>query len=204
MYSKKQIINLFNLSNTQVLKIDKFIAEIKQHNNHTNIVGKSTLIEPWKRHVLDSLQISNFIQNKKSSICDMGTGAGIPGLILSIKNYTNISLIDSNAKKINFIRSVIPKLDIRAKIYLKRIEAIQNKKFDFLVSRALANLNKLFFYSQYFLKQDTVLIFLKGKTYKNEIIEAYKKWEFYYEIHKSLSDKLGTVLIINHLKKIND
>ena len=80
--------------------LDKFIEEIKLFNIHTNIVGKSTLIDPWRRHILDSLQISNFIKNNKSTIIDMGTGAGIPGIILSIINYHNVSLIDSNIKKI--------------------------------------------------------------------------------------------------------
>ena len=110
--------------------------------------------------------------DKKKSILDMGTGAGIPGVLLSIVGYSNISLIDSNSKKIKFIKNVSHKLNISPKIYLKRIENLKNIKFDFLISRALANLCKLFFYSHYFLKKETVLIFLKGKTVKQEIEQA--------------------------------
>ena len=81
------------------MTIKKFIEEIKKYNKHTNIVGKSTLFNPWQRHVLDSIQISNLILKKNSSILDMGTGAGLPGLILAINNFTNISLIGSLMKK---------------------------------------------------------------------------------------------------------
>ena len=143
---------MFGLTNKQVLNIDAYIDEIKQYNKHTNIVGKSTLANPWTRHVLDSLQVSNFINNKKGSIIDLGTGAGIPGIILCLKNYPNITLIDSNNKKIKFIKLVISKLKIKPQILLKRIEDIDSIKYDFIISRALANLNKLFFYSYKFLK----------------------------------------------------
>ena len=204
MYSKKKIIEYYNLKRHQLINIDKFVQEIIKYNNHTNIVGKSTLLNPWQNHVLDSLQITNYIKNKKYSILDMGTGAGLPGIILSIVGCSNVSLIDSNLKKITFVQHVNNKLDLNVKIYLKRIENLKYTKFDILVSRALANLSNLFFYSQYFLKKKTVMIFLKGKTVKQELEQAKISWNFFYEIHKSQSDKRGSVLVINNLTKKYD
>ncbi len=193
-----------DLSYEQVDKIDQYIQEIITYNTHTNIVGKSTLINPWKSHVLDSVQMGNFISNKKSSILDMGTGAGIPGIILAINKFTNVSLIDSNTKKIKFVNSVCSKLDINIKIYHQRIESLINKKFDYLISRALANLNKLFFYSQKLLNKHTILIFLKGKHTDDEINEAKRFWKFRYKLYQSISDERGNVVIIKDLMKIND
>ena len=204
MYSKQQTTNLFKLDKNQLRLIDNYIKEITSFNEHTNIIGKSTLKDFWKNHVLDSLQICSHISDKKKSILDMGTGAGIPGVLLSIVGYSNISLIDSNSKKIRFIKNVSHNLDIKPKIYLNRIENLKNIKFDFLISRALANLCKLFFYSHCFVKKKTVLIFLKGKTVKQEIEQAKTKWEFFYETYKSISDKRGSVLVIKNLKKRND
>ena len=110
----------------------------------------------------------------------------------------------SAKSKINFIKNVSHKLDINPQIYQKRIENLKNIKFDFLISRALANLCKLFFYSHYFLKKETVLIFLKGQTAKQEIEQAKKKWVFFCKTYKSMSDERGSVLVIKNLKKRND
>ena len=133
----------------------------------------------------------------------MGTGAGIPGIFLYIVGYSNISLIDSSSKKIKFIQNVSKKLNISPKIYQKRIETLKHIKFDFLISRALANLSKLFFYSHYLLKKETVLIFFKGKTVKQEIYQAKKKWNFFYKTYQSLSDERGRVLVITNLRRKN-
>ena len=130
----------------------------------------------------------------------MGTGPGLPGLVLAIIGYKNVNLVDSNKKKINFVKHIAKKLDISVKIFLCRIEKLDNLKFDFLISRALANLNKLFIYSHKLTGKDTVLIFLKGKKVKNEIQEAKKIWNFNNEIYPSQSDERGSVLIIKNLK----
>ena len=202
--SKEKIIDKFNLTSEQSYKIDKYIYEIKEFNKHTNIVGKSTLVDPWNNHISDSIQICNLIDNKQSTILDMGTGAGIPGLILAVNNFTEVSLIDSNLKKIKFVKHVSSKLNIKVNIYHKRIESLGNIKFDYLVSRALASLSKLFFYSQKLLDSKTILIFLKGKQVKDEINEASEHWKFHHELYKSISDKRGNIVVIRGLNKIND
>ncbi len=185
----------------QETTLQKFIDELIKHNKHTNLVGKSTLIDPWRSHILDSLQIAPFIKNKKSSILDMGTGAGLPGLTLAIVGYSQTTLIDSNSKKINFLKTVCKKLNIKTKIFLNRIENIKKQKYNFIISRALANLNKLLAYAYSFVNNDTVLIFLKGKNANEEIINAKNQWTFNIEIKQSISDARGKILIIKNLKK---
>ena len=196
----RKIQNTFSINSSQEIKLTKFLKELAIHNKRTNLVGKSTLINPWRSHILDCIQISTFIKNRNSTILDMGTGSGLPGLVLAIIGYNNVNLVDSNRKKINFVKHISKKLDISVKILLSRIEKLNNLKFDFLISRALANLNKLFIYSHKFTDKDTVLIFLKGKKVKNEIQEAKKIWNFNSEIYPSQSDERGSVLIIKKLK----
>ena len=129
----------------------------------------------------------------------MGTGAGFPGLVLAIMGYERVSLVDSNGKKISFINNICKKLDIKANIILSRIENLEIRQYDFLISRALAKLNKLFAYSHNLINKDTVLIFLKGKSVNEEMIEARKNWVFKSAIQQSYSDKRGKILIIKNL-----
>ncbi len=193
--------NQHNLSSEQVFNFDKYIEHLILWNSKINLVGKSTLVNPLRSHILDCLQISNNLNNKKLSIVDLGTGAGLPGLVLSIIGFKNVTLVDSNLKKINFLKFVQKELKLPFVIINDRIEKIKKFKFDIIVSRALAKLNMLFFYSLPLSHKKTKLIFLKGKNIDQEITHAKKNWFFDYELKKSQSDHRGSIIIINNFKK---
>jgi len=198
---KKEIIKMFRIGDKETKKLDSFVDEIKKTNPLFNLVGKSTLEQPWDRHICDSLQISLFIKNKKSSILDMGTGAGLPGVVLSILGYTNITLVDAKNKKTSFVKSTIKKLNLKANILNSRLENLKLPSFKFIISRALAPLDKLLNYSLFFSNKNTTLVFLKGRNVKSEIAEAKKNFFFDCNIVKSKSSGGGFVVIIKGFKK---
>ena len=141
--NKTEVISQFNLSKIQVEKIDFFITSLINYNTHTNLIGKSTLDNFWDRHILDCLQLTNYINNKKLKIIDLGTGAGLPGILLSIFGYQRVVMVDSVKKKTDFVRKIIKELSLTAKIQNKRIEKTPTSHHDIIVSRALAPLLKL-------------------------------------------------------------
>jgi len=199
---KKLIIEDYNLNTKQILLINNYLEKLKKNNKIHNLVGASTLYNFWDRHVNDSLQLTTFLPKKNSSIVDLGTGAGLPGLILSIYGYSNVLLIDSKLKKINFIKEFAEENKITIKTICTRVEKIKNQKFDFIVSRAFAPLKKLLNYSLLFTKKNTSLLFLKGRNVKDEIVDAKKYFNFQYSLHPSKSMGEGFVLkIINYKKK---
>ena len=200
---KEDIIKIFNLKKVETTAFNQFILELKKINTTTNLVGKSTLANSWDRHICDSLQISHFIKNKNSSILDMGTGAGLPGIILSISGYKNITMVESRKKKIEFVKQIIEKLELKAKVINSRLEDLQLPPFQYITSRALASLSKLLNYSLFFSNHKTRLIFLKGKNVNKEILEAKKNFFFDYRVHKSKSSGNGFVVEIKNFK-IND
>ena len=200
---KRDIIKIFNLKKVETISLNKFILELKKINISKNLVGKSTLVNPWDRHICDSLQIMHFIKNKNSSILDMGTGAGLPGVVLSILGYKNITMVESRNKKTEFVKQIIEKLHLKAKIINCRLEDLQLPPFQYITSRALASLDRLLNYSIFFSNHKTRLIFLKGKNVNTEIIEAKKKFFFDYKIYKSKSSGGGFVIEIKDFK-IND
>ena len=199
---KKEIIKKFAINSDQEEIFNKYINILKNYNQHTNLVGKSTLINPWKNHILDSLQLLFHIKDKKKSIIDMGTGAGFPGVVLSVMGHQNIALVDSNQKKTRFLNLIKSNTGLNIDIFPERLEKLNNKKFDIITSRALAKVDQLISYSQKFIKKNSVLIFLKGKTVNDEILDATKIWKFEYQKHASLSDRGGNLLVIRNLKKL--
>jgi 16S rRNA (guanine(527)-N(7))-methyltransferase RsmG len=198
--NKERVINKFGLTNIQTKKIERFILEILEFNKHTNIVGKSTLENIWERHIADSLQLSLFFSKKNSKIFDLGTGGGLPGIPLSIVGYSNVFMVDSVGKKIDFVRGVIKLLSLSAKTQKKRIEELNIGKADLIVSRALAPLNKLLSYSLLHSNKNTTSLFLKGRNVYNEIEMAKKKFNFSLKTFKSISSEEGRVLKIKNIQ----
>ena len=198
--NKKNVISKFNLTKTQIKNIERFVLEIFEFNKHTNIVGKSTLENFWERHIADSLQLSLFIYNKKSKIFDLGTGGGLPGIPLAIIGYSNIFMVDSVGKKIDFVRGVIKLLSLSSKTQKKRIEKLDIGKADLIVSRALAPLNTLLSYSLLHSNKNTTSLFLKGRNVYKEIQIAKKNFNFSLETFESLSSEEGRILKIKNIK----
>ena len=200
---KPDIVSEFVLNKTQVDKIDFYLSSIIEHNKHTNLVGKSTIENIWDRHVLDCLQLTKYIINKKSKILDLGTGAGLPGVLFSIVGYQRVIMVDSVKKKTDFVRKIIKELSLTAKIQNKRIEKPPTSQHDIIVSRALAPLVKLLTYARMYSNKNTTLLFLKGRNATSEIDIAAKVYSFEFEKIKSLSSDDGCVLKIKNIRNKN-
>ena len=104
-------------------------------------------------------------------------------------------------KKANFIKEVIFSLKLKAKVINTRLEELQKKPTEFIVCRALAPLAKLINYSLLFADKNTTLVFLKGKSANNELVEAKEEFKFEYKLFKSKTNKEGAVVKITNFKK---
>lgn len=201
--SKINIVSEFALNKIQVDKIDFYLSSIIKYNKHTNLVGNSTIENIWDRHVLDCLQLTKHINNKKFKILDLGTGAGLPGVLLSIAGYQRVLMVDSVKKKTDFVRKIIEELSLTAKIQNKRIEKSPISQHDIIVSRALAPLIKLLSYARMYSNKNTTSLFLKGRNANSEINIATKAYFFQFEKIKSQSSNDGCILKINNIKNKN-
>ena len=199
---KNSVIKQYNLSRKQIDLIDSYILKLTKSNQIHNLVGPSTIDVAWDRHINDSLQLSEFILKKNASIIDLGTGAGLPGVILNVFGYSNILLVDSKMKKINFIKEFAFEQNLEIKTICTRVEIIKNQKFDVIICRAFAPLFKLLDYSRFFNKKNTSLLFLKGRSVKKEIHEAKKSFSFEYDLYPSQSEGDGYVLKVKKYKKL--
>jgi len=199
--TKNEIIKLYGIKKDKVILIDRYLKHLKKNNTQINLVGRSTLFNAWDRHVSDSLQLTQFIKNKKSKIIDLGTGAGIPGIIISIMGYNNIVMVDSKKKKIEFVKSCLSLLPIKPTLINSRIEDMKKITADFIVARALSPLFKLINYSLFFANNNTTMVFLKGRSVNIEINEAKKKFFFNYNLYKTKTSGDGFVVKIKNIKR---
>ena len=171
-----------------------------------NLISNSTLDSIWNRHILDSAQLYKYTQNMKGNILDFGSGAGFPGLVLAMMGNENINAVESDEKKCIFLKEVARLSDTKINIHNSRIEKLKFINPELITARALAPLIKLIEYIENYMKQgDNLrknlpkLLFLKGKNYKQELLELKKIRNFDVTVCSSLSDEYGKILNIKNI-----
>jgi len=188
------------LNDFQIKNLEEFVVLLLKCNNEYNLIGKSTIQDMWNRHILDCAQLMQFIDNKNKKFADFGSGAGFPGVVLSIIGLKEIHLIEKSFRKSQFLQQAKIISPNRIFIHQSKLEEMKNLKFDCITSRALAPLDKLLKYSSEFLNEDGYCLFLKGKNLSAEIDIAKKDFEFNYTLHKSLTASDSNIIKINNIK----
>ncbi|MBL96056.1 MAG: Ribosomal RNA small subunit methyltransferase G [Alphaproteobacteria bacterium MarineAlpha3_Bin5] len=174
--------------------------ELYKWQKRSNLVSSSTLPDLWGRHFYDSMQLANYLPLNGEEISDIGTGAGFPGMVLAVLGVPNITLIEKNSKKVEFLKRLKTLIKPKVKIVNKRIDKAQTLKSDIVISRALAPLPELLRLCTFILKADGYIIVLKGKSFFRELTEAKKTWIMEVEHFQSRSDSSGVILKINNLR----
>jgi 16S rRNA (guanine527-N7)-methyltransferase len=190
-----------HLTPSQIKSLEEFVVFLLQENSKFNFIGESTVLDLWNRHVLDSAQLLQYIDNKNSKFADFGSGAGFPGLVLSIFGLREVHLIEKAFRKADFLRHA--KLFSPNKIFVHQatLEDLSAIEFDCILSRAFAPLNKLLDYTAKFLKKDGYCLFLKGKNLEQEITSAKENFHFEYQLHPSLTSKESNVIKVFNINK---
>lgn len=197
-----EIKKFHELSDAQIKNLEDFVLLLLQENNQFNFIGKSTIEDIWNRHILDSAQLLKFIENKNLKFADFGSGAGFPGLVLSILGLKEIHLVEKAFRKSDFLRRAKSFSNNRVFVQQTVLENLTNIEFDSILSRALAPLDKLLDYSVKFLKKDGYCLFLKGKNLEKEIAVAKNKFKFDYELHPSLTSSESNIIKILNISNI--
>jgi 16S rRNA (guanine527-N7)-methyltransferase len=190
-----------NVSRETYDKFRVFEATLIKWQRSINLISKSTIKDIWFRHLLDSAQLYPFISNIKGNILDFGSGAGFPGLVLAIMGHKKICLVESDQKKCTFLREVAMLCETEVSIFNTRIENLEYKDVDLIMSRALAPLSKLIDYVELFIEKSPYknklfpnMLFLNGKLYKNEILDLHKNKKLIFHEYPSLTDQYGKIL----------
>lgn len=189
-----------DISYETIEKLETFQKLVQKWNKAINLVSEADIQNLWKRHILDSLQLTQYIDNKKIHIVDIGSGAGFPGIVLSIAGIAKVTLIEADLRKCIFLEKAAKISDNNVQIINQRIEETEIN-CDILVCRAFSSLNTIFNCTKNIFIQDKLLL-LKGKNYLSEIEEAEKNWLFDCIINTSVTSKESKILEIRDLTKV--
>ena len=184
---------LVDVSRETQERLEAYVALLTKWNAKINLVGPSTLPDVWRRHILDSAQIHDRVA-PAGVLIDLGSGAGLPGLILAIMGGPQVHLIESDARKCAFLHEAARVTGTAVTIHNKRIEAVPPIEADVVTARALAPLAQLLDHAVRFLKPAGKCVFLKGARQADELTEARKTWHMSVTERPSLSDPSGVIL----------
>ncbi|MET3589064.1 16S rRNA (guanine527-N7)-methyltransferase [Bartonella silvatica] len=202
----KELLNIVpSVSRETMDDLLQFENLIIQWNKHINLISDATIPILWKRHILDSAQIYP-LHNNLLHWCDLGSGGGFPAIVIAIflkeKKTGHIDLIESNGKKVAFLRTVIAQLNLPARVYHSRIEDVYQKieKPEVITARGLASLDALLQLIFPLLEEKTIALLQKGRDYVKEIKNTSANWHFDLLKHKSKIDENSVILEISHVR----
>jgi 16S rRNA (guanine527-N7)-methyltransferase len=200
--SPDEIADRFSVSRETAQKLIVYVDELRRWQRVTNLVGPKTLADVWDRHIDDSLQLAGMAEG--AIWADLGTGAGLPGLVLAIaRPGIRVHLVESDGRKCAFLRQVARLTGAHATIWDGRIEAVLPQiepRPHIIVSRALAALPKLLDLAAPVLTKGSTGLFPKGRGYEAELTDARRSWRFTCDILPSRTDPEGRILRIRDLR----
>ena len=167
-------------------KLEKFYELLIDWNNKINLTRIVEKEEVYLKHFYDSLTIVKEVDlNKVETLCDVGTGAGFPGIVLKIfYPHLKITLVDSLLKRVNYLNTIIKELELNDIVAIHARGEDVKEKFDIVTSRAVANIEKLVVYTMHLLNKTGRLVALKGDIDKELTDDVKRKLERKYIIEK--------------------
>jgi len=190
-----------NVSCETLRRFEIYASLLKKWNRRINLVSHATVDDFWARHIADSIQLYDHALRPISHWVDLGSGGGFPGLpiaILATERHSSlaVTLVESDARKCAFLRSVIRETGVIASVKNARIEEVSPLSADIVSARALADLGTLLGYTKRHLLPSGLALFPKGRTWRQEISDAERSWQFTYQVAKSRLDQDAVVLSI--------
>jgi 16S rRNA (guanine527-N7)-methyltransferase len=205
-FGPEEFAALSHVSRETLARLKTHADMLKDWNARHNLVSAGSLADVWRRHVWDSAQLTAYVPPSASSMVDLGSGAGFPGLvmaeILRERPGFRFTLYEATAKKCRFLEAVATRLNLPIEVRQGRIEDAAPEIFDCITARACAPLAKLLAYAQRFWGKKTVGLFLKGQNVEVELTGSHKSWRMDMIRHQSRSDPSGVILEIRELHRV--
>ena len=203
-------IKHLNVSRETFLDFENYISMILEKNKKINILSQNTASKKAiiDRHIVDSAQIIDFVNLNSNTTTDIGSGAGMPGIIVAIilknmKNNMSVHLYEKSYHKSHFLMEVSEKLKLKTKVFQKNIFEIKNLETGTIMSRAFKPMPVVLELVYENFSKYKNLIFFMGKSGKKIFENSKKNWELEYIEKKSLTSEDSFLINIKKIKKKN-
>ena len=203
-----QILDRYNVPRETYKILEHYRKLVVNKNKQINLISNKTEVNFIERHTIDCIQAIDFIDINSKICTDIGSGAGLPGIVLAAvlkgKNIKiKMNLYEKSYQKSSFLRQISEKLNLDVKVFQKNIFEEKNLNTDVIISRAFKPLPILLEIASTNFKNFKYIILFLGKSGKEVLKDALRNWKFDYDVKKSLTNEESLVIKISNLQKKN-
>jgi 16S rRNA (guanine527-N7)-methyltransferase len=175
-------------------KLERYVAVLREENARQNLVSAATLDHVWDRHILDSAQLVRYEPCPEASWVDIGSGAGLPGIVVACLVEGPVTLIEPRRLRGEFLHKLAESLSLGATVECARAERVPGR-FDVITARAVASLTKLLEISAHLSTRKTVWALPKGRGAPAELAEARRTWQGNFRVEPSVTDADSYIVV---------
>lgn len=197
------VADALDVSRETLERLKIYVELLRKWRRVINLIGEGTADDVWRRHILDCGQLSRHLPDGDGPVVDIGTGAGLPGLILAILGARDVHLIEADSRKCAFLREAARLTETPVTMHEGRAESVPCLAASVITARAVAPLRRLLELCQPHLVPTTICLFLKGKGVQVEIIDIKSIWEMRLEFLSSLSSAEGAIVKMESLHRVD-
>jgi 16S rRNA (guanine527-N7)-methyltransferase len=178
-------------------KLERYAALLREENQRQNLVSEASLEHVWSRHIADSAQLDRLAPAEVKTWLDLGSGAGLPGIVLALLQDRTVTLVESRRLRVDFLRRVSTELGIEQKVEIlpTKIEAVDTRPFDAITARAFAPLPRLLSLAARFSTPGSVWILPKGRNAKSELEAVRASWQGDFRVAPSVTDPEAGIIV---------
>ena len=187
-----------NVSRETADRLELFKALVTAENEAQNLVSPASLAEFDTRHIEDGVQLADL--GKPGTWCDVGSGAGLPGIVIAIVTGAPMTLIEPRRLRADFLRRAVAELGLGAEVAEMKAERVP-AHFDNITARAVAELPKLFAITEHLAQRGTRWILPKGRSAKKELEAAQMSWQGSFTLVPSRTSDEATIIVAEGVRR---
>lgn len=189
-----------NVSRETLSVLSNYVVLLLKWNSKINLIGPATENDIWSRHIDDSLQVVDLIPESATSLVDLGSGGGLPGLVIAIaRPNLAITLVEQDQRKAAFLKEAKSLLGLSNVTVEAKDIATVNGQFDVVTARALSSLTNLLQFANPLMNAASTCLFPKGANHKAELEEAAADWQFEHHLTPSKTNAESSIITITKL-----
>jgi 16S rRNA (guanine527-N7)-methyltransferase len=187
------------VSRETVQRLETYAELLKAESQGQNLVSAATIEDIWERHIIDSAQLVRFEPNLGAAWIDIGSGAGLPGIIIACLVAGPVTLAEPRRLRAQFLQKVVSALGLHATVQQAKAERIAGT-FDVITGRAVASLPRFLALCDHLSTKNTVWVLPKGRSAQSELAEAKRTWQGDFRVEPSVTDADSRIIVATEVR----